>query len=922
VHHIIADGWSLAALSREVGATYRALVTGENPQTPPLTAQYSDYAYWQAERMRGAEVSRRLDRIRDRLTGVPPLDLRTDLPRPSKPSFRGLLLRRRVPAGVMDAVRAAAASRSASPFMVLLAAFALVLRRHSNQCDFAVGIPVAGRTEAELEPLIGYFVNTVVVRIGLRDEQPFTALVDQVREATLDAYADQNVPFERVLETVSPERDLSRTPIFQVMFNYLSQPAPELPIPGLDVGIVETDRHTAKLDLELYAADTADGGLELALCTSEDLFLRDTAEALLDHVSALIEQAGAAPGRALRELTVPVPDSPGPRRSEPAPVGGTVGERFTARVRHDPQAVAVWTPTAVLSYGALDEQARRVAAAVTAAVPGTGGRVGILCEQGTDVPVALLGVLAAGHAYVPLSPSAPRRWQETLIGIAGLDAIVADPANEGIARELAAGRPVIATVPPAGAEPVAWPPADPDDIAYVLFTSGSTGTPKAVAQSHRNLLHHVGAYVDAVGLGPRDRTTLLSTHTFDAAVLDLFGALLTGATVCPLDVRAAGAKPVRAALAAAGVTVYHSTATVFRLLAAEAGAPPWPATLRTMIFGGEEVRPSDIALVRDGAAPAARIVNLYGCTECSIVTTRTVEPGEPMPRRVVPIGRSVLDTSVRLRDDDGRPAERFGEICVVGRYLSVGYLDEKQTARAYEGAGDERLYRTGDLAWRLPDGSLEFAGRRDDQIKVRGNRVEPGQVESRLRDLPEVADAVVVPVTAPDGEERLTAYVVGAADPVSLQSELHATLPHYMVPSVVVPLPELPSTRTGKVDRNALPEPDWRARAASEAPVSPVEKAIAEVVAEVLGRDSVGRNDNFFALGGQSLQANQVASRLADRLGADVPLRLLFEHPAVSALAAALDATGRSQAGDPVTNDAHNTPIRRSARRMRERTTR
>jgi amino acid adenylation domain-containing protein len=922
VHHIIADGWSLAVLSDEVSRAYAALRDGKAPDLPELTAQYTDYAAWQREARTGPERASQLDRCCARLAGLQPLNLHADRTRPPMPSYAGAVVRATVPAAAAGRLRSLAADSAASPVMVLLAAFLVLLHRHSNQRDIAVGLPAAGRGHAELERLVGFFVNTVVLRARLAPAATFADLLGHVRAAALDTYADQDVPFEDLLARLQPERDSSRTPLFQVMFNYLNQPTPRFELPGLAVRLAETPRQTAKFDLELYVEDRADGGLGLALCYAEDLYEPETAAALLGQYQRLLDQVATDPGQPLTELRLADHPRPGPGMQPAAAADGTICDRFARLAARHPDRAALCTRSGTVTYRELERQARQLAGRLEERLgPAGAGRIGVLCEQGADVPVALLGILASGRAYVPMDPAAPERRAADLCSLAQLDAIVADQASRELAEAIAGPARVI-DVRGKPADPEApWPHTDPADPAYVLFTSGSTGTPKGVVQSHRNVVHFATAYTEALGITPADRLTLLSAPTFDAAVLDVYGALLSGASCCPIDLRRCDPGAVRAELVRTGATIYHSTPTVLRQLAAATDTAPWPGTLRAAVLGGEQVLAGDLDLARGQLPSGCLVVNLYGSTECTLATMNIIAPGTPAVRSIVPIGCPADGVAIRLLGDDGRLAEFYGEMVCVSPYLCLGYLDPQQTAERFAEDNDGYRYRTGDMAWRLPDGSLEFAGRRDGQIKLRGHRIEIGEIESRLRAMPEVRDAAVVAAQSPDTATRLVAYVDGTADPDELRAQLHTAVPHYLVPSMVVPVAELPTTHTGKVDRSRLPAPDWPAAGRTAPPATPAEQAVASALRAVLGIDTVGRQDNFFDLGGQSLQAAAVVGRLSEAVGVEVPLRLLFERPVLADLAAALPggtSTARSHtAGATAIRPRPRRPHQARARRWR-----
>ena len=899
VHHIVADGISLAILADEIGRAYRDLADGREPDLGDLAVQYADIAAAQRADRQSPQRPAALQRWQDRLADVPPLTVHADRTRPARPSYQGAVTSAAIGAADAERVRTLAAEASATPFMVLLAVYLLLLARHAAQDDVTVGIPVAGRTRPEAERLIGFFMDTVVLRTVVAPSEGFTELIARVRETALDAFGDQDVPFEDVLRAVRADRDASRTPLFAVMFNYLNQPRPDMALPDVEVSPVTTPRMTAKVDLELYVQDTADGGLHLVLNYATDLFEAPAAKALLADYVRLLHALTLRPGEPVRDIRLAGSARPAAAAGLPAP---TVVDGFAGQAEVTPERVAVHDKSGTVTYADLLTSVRRLGSDIAGQVSGRGTRIGVLCVPGRDVPTALLGIAAAGHTYVPLDPTAPAARLRELIALADVRALVADAPNRALAETVAdaiAGAPaVLNTDAPDGDPRWSWDRPDPDAAAYTLFTSGSTGTPKGVVQSHGRLARHAYVYRDAVGITADDRVSMLATYTFDAAVLDLYAALLSGAASVPADLRADGTTAARATLAAARVTVYHSTPTVLRHLLADDAAPPWPAGLRVAVTGGEELRATDVHAARAALPPGCVLMNLYGATECTFAAMHVIDAG-PV-RSTVPIGTPADGIDLLLVDDDGRPADVHGELVCVGDAVACGYLDTDETARRFGTDGARPTYRTGDLAWRLADGTFEYAGRRDGQIKLRGQRVETGEIESRLRTLPDIADATVVARAAPDGETLLVAYVTGPVDVATVRRDLYATLPHHLVPSVVVAIAALPTTATGKIDKLRLPEPSWQQTGAGTPPATPTEKIVADVLGTVLGVADVGRDDDFFELGGHSLQATRVIGRLGEALGVDVPLRLLFERPTVVDLAAALADAAPAAAPAPI----------------------
>jgi len=918
-HHSVADGWSFGIVVRELKTLYPAFARGAPSPLVELPIQYADYAAWQRRALDGAGLASSLSYWRQALAGAPPLQLPTDRPRPARQTFRGAGVPLMLSSEVSEGLRALGRGERATVFMTLLAALQALLSRHTGQEDIVIGAPVAGRTRPEMEPLVGFFLNTLALRGDLSGDPTFREILGRVRDTALAALANQDVPFEKVLETVRPERDLSRTPLFQVFFNLLNFPHQLSPTgSALDIRPLTADLRSlplelpAKFDLSLYASDQSDR-IGLFLVYNAHLFEPTTATTLLGQLELLLTAVVEAPETRLSALPLvsdaergatmlrparPFPAFPRPERL------GSIPDRFRAMVAEHGDRTAVESRGTVWTYRELDAVVRRVAGALRAAAGPGGGRVGLLLEHDAPMVAAVLGVLEAGHAYVPLDPLYPRDRLAFMLADAEAAVLVTNARNVALARALAGASLPIVNLDALEADEAA--PVDarvvPEAVAYILYTSGSTGQPKGVVQSHRNVLHHIGVYANNLHLGPGDRLALLASFSFDAAVMDLFGALLSGACLCLQDVREEGVDGLAAWLADERITIYHSTPTLYRaLLVGLPEAASFP-DVRVVVLGGEEVVRRDVELYRRHFSPDCLFVNGLGPTESTVSFQQFIDRRTPLTGWSVPVGLAVVDTELVLLDPEGRVAPLAGEIGIRSAHVALEYWRRPElTAAAFlpdPDGGDRRIYRTGDLGRLRPEGTLEFLGRRDDQVKIRGFRIEPAEVESVLDTHPGVRRSVVVAREDDgDGERYLAAYLVPAGEPAPAAAELHAyvrdRLPAYMVPSNFVMLEALPLTPSGKVDRRGLPAPDHLARAprnVSVAPRTAMEAAVAEIWSEVLGVEPIGVEDNFFELGGHSLMATRVLSRLRARLHVDVPLRALFEAPTVAALAERVEA--------------------------------
>ncbi len=910
LHHIVSDGWSMQVLLREVSALYGAGVRGGPSPLPELPVQYADYAAWQRGWLTGGTLEAQLAFWRGALAGAPPLlELPAGRPRPLVQRHRGASRALHLPAALSDAVRALGREEGTTPFMTLLAAFAALLARYTGETDVVVGTPIAGRTRPETEGMIGYFLNTLALRTDVGGDPTFRELLGRVREATLGAYAHQDVPFEQLLEELAPARSLSHAPVFQVMFNFLNfADAGPTALPGVEMEMLGGGQAPARYDWNLYARETA-GGIGLELVYDADLFEDARMGEALAHLAALLEAVVERPGLRVSDLPLA---APGARRAPGLPEDGrtflpwaedaaeqTLHARFAAQARLHPERLAVRTPRHSLTYAELDRAAGRAAAALLRASPGAGERAALLFAHDAPMLVGILGALRAGKAYVPLDPGQPRERSAGVLEDSGAAVLLADAEHAGRARELAAGRVPVVVLDDGAPEdePPPPPPAgSPDGLAYLLYTSGSTGRPKGVAQSHRNVLHFIRAYTHNLRIGPDDVLTLFSSYTFDAAVMAIWGALLNGASLRPFDWRAEPAGDAAEWMRREGITLYHSTPTVFRHLAgALDGDEAFPA-VRVVVLGGEEAQRRDWEAFRRHFPAGAVLVNGLGPTE-STVTLQAFLDHEHGPRgAVLPVGLPVRDTDVLLVGAAGEQPAVYGagEIVVRGAHLALGYWGRPETTAAAfvpdPAGGPLRAYRTGDLGRRLPDGSLEFLGRSDFQVKVRGVRVEPGEVEAALRAHPAVREVVVAPRADASGERRLVAWLVpaapgGAPAAAELRGWARERVPEHMVPAAFVAVEALPLTSTGKVDRLALPDPEPAEARGYTAPRGVIEEMLAGIFAEVLKLERVGVHDDFFDLGGHSLLATQVVARVRTAMGVELPLRALFEAPSVAELA-------------------------------------
>jgi amino acid adenylation domain-containing protein len=930
VHHIVFDGWSAGVLSRELSECYGAFATGEAPRLPELTVQYADYAVWQRERLTGESLEQQLAYWRTQLAGAPAvLELPTDFPRPRVQSYRGATEKRLLSGALLKKLTVLSQQEGATLFMTLLAGFQLLLSRYTGQEDIVVGSPIANRTRSELEHLIGFFVNSLTLRTDVSGDPSFRELLRRVRGVALGAYAHQDLPFERLVEELNPERIGDRNPFFQVMFVLQNAPRERLTLPGITLRSLPRKTGTSKFDLTLYMHQ-ASQGLTANLEYNTDLFEPGTISRTLAHLERLLEEVVADPDRRISALPLVSHEE---RNQLLVEWNATMGDSPDDRSLHGlveeqaartPQAVAVLAGPEQLTYRELDRRANQLAQHLRARGVGPDVRVGVCLERSPHLIVALLGIIKAGGAYVALDPGYPEERLRFLLRDAQVAVLLTDgrlqeslPGGEAptvvcLERDL----PAIAAEPD---EPVSSGVAA-ENLAYVIYTSGSTGTPKGVGITHRNAVAFLTWARQATSAAAGARVLATTSINFDLSIYEIFGTLSWGGTV--LLLRTALELPERPELRATGAATLLNTVPSVAAALVRLGAVP-PELVRVNLAGEPVPRALVEALY---AAGAGEVHNLYGPSETTTYSTATHLPsGES---GVPGIGRPITNTLAYVLDRRMEPVPIGipGELYLGGAGVARGYLGRPAlTAERFvpdpfgPSAGAEsggRLYRTGDrVRWR-PDGTLEFLGRLDQQLKLRGFRIELGEIESVLAQHVGVRDcAVVLREDLPAGPD-LVAYVVPRAASTNgstpsvgdrvprdrvfvseIRNHLRARLPEYMLPSAFVVLAGLPLSPNGKLDRRALPSPD-ESRIGEDAsfvpPRTAVEEALARLWRELLGIERVGLEGNFFELGGHSLLAVKLFAEIERTFDRRLPLSTLFQAPTLGQLAEVL-----SQASGP-----------------------
>ncbi|MGK8893959.1 non-ribosomal peptide synthase/polyketide synthase [Burkholderia gladioli] len=929
IHHVVADGWSLDLLVDEIAAGYRAALEGTTPALPALPVQYADYACWQRERREAGVLDAQLRYWLDQLAGAPALlPLPTDRPRPAVQRHLGAALAFEVPGDTAAALDALAARHGATRFMALAAAFDVLLARYSGQADICLGTPIANRRQAELEPLIGLFVNTLVLRNRVDLRAGFDTLLGQVRDTALAAYANQDVPFEQVVEALQVERHLSHTPVFQVMLALQNAPGAELALPGLRLQPLAADTRAAKFDLSLYVSAGAEG-LDCLFEYDTDLFDTATVELLARRFVRLLDAVLAQPSRRVGEL--PLMEREERRRVledwnatavEPRDAGEpALHLRIEQQAARTPEATALVFEGDSLSYGELERRANRLAHALIAAGVRPDQPVALCLERSLEMMVALLGTLKAGAAWLPIDPALPRERIALMLDTARPAAILGHsrlaarlPAHDGLPLLLVDQQPAGAADSPADHSPGL--PVHPGQLAYVIFTSGSTGTPKGVGVDHAGIGNRLAWMQRAYPIGAGDRVLQKTPLSFDVSVWELFWPLREGATL--VIARPGGHQDpayLHALIASERISTLHFVPSMLDafLQARPAGALP---ALRQVMCSGEAL-PAALVARFARALPRVALHNLYGPTEASVDVSAWSWPApeagsaaDAIPAvvpAVIPIGKPIANTRLYVLDEAGQPAPAGvpGELHIAGIGLARGYLNrpalsaERFVPDPFAATPGQRMYRTGDLARHLPDGTLEYLGRIDEQLKLRGLRIEPGEIEAAIARLPGVRETVVVAREFGPGDRRLVAYVTGEGfDAAAAPAALSASLPDYMVPAHFVRLAALPLSAHGKLERRALPAPEARAAEGAggangfAAPVTALQRALAAIWADVLKLERVGLDEHFFAAGGHSLLATQLVARIRRDLGLELPLHAIFEAPTLGRLAARIEDAG------------------------------
>jgi len=916
VHQIISDGWSTAILIGEMAALYQALTDGQPSPLSELPIQYADFVAWQREWLQGKVLDRQLSYWKQQLGGpLPMLKLPTDHPRPATRTFRGSRSWFALPRSLSEALRELGQREGCTLFMTLLAAFNTLLYRYTAQTDILVGSPVANRNRVEIEPLIGFFANTLTLRTDLSGNPTFRQLLARVRETTLDAYTHQDLPFEKLVEALQPERDLSHTPLFQVMFILQNAPLPSLELPGLTLRSIEVDSGTAKFDLTFSMVETEEG-LAGSWEYNTDLFDDSTVSRMAGHFQTLLESIVADPERRIGDLPILTKAERHQLLVEwnntqsAYPQDKCIHERVEAQAKRTPDAVAVVFEDQHLTYGELNRRANQVAHRLQRSGIGPEAVVGICVERSPEMIVGLLGVLKAGGAYVPLDPTYPQKRLAFML-------------EDAQAQILLTQTPLLGRLPVREVESICldgdWEPfvqepgddldssVEQENKVYVIYTSGSTGNPKGVLSLHRALTHHCATFWKQYGLTSRDRMLQFSSLSFTGSIEQIFPPLITGASVVLRDKQVWDTAQFYKKMLDLSITIADIPTVYWHQLAQEWNASmECPPSLRLVLTGGEMMSPKHLGLWQQTPLKKVRIFNSYGLTESTNSTAFEIPLSlqENTSFHRIPIGRPMRNRAAYILDQNGAPLPMGvpGMLHIDSHSLAQGYLHQPSltaetfTPNPFSNEPGRRLLKTGDIARYRQDGNIELLGRRDYQVKIRGFRVGLGEIEAALSQHEGVQTAVAMARKDEARGTMLVAYLVPRSGVThtadALRRFLREKLPEYMVPSHFVMLDALPLNPNRKIDRKALPAPELsrpELETVYAAPRTPKETALSKIWAELLGLERVGIHDNFFDLGGHSLLATQFTSRLREALQVDLPLRYIFETPTVAGLSESIE---------------------------------
>jgi len=911
MHHIVSDNWSTGIFVHEIMQLYSAFVQGQQPHLPPLAVQYADFAAWQRKWFKGKTMDDQIAYWKEALQGIPPvIELPLDKPRPAYQTYNGDFKTFSIPKATTESLKNLSREQDVTLFMTLLSAYYVLLHRYAGQDDICVGSPIANRNRKETEAMIGFFVNTLVLRANLHGNPTFSELLQRTKETTLGAFAHQDLPFETLVEELQPERDMSHSPLFQVMFVLNNAPVEKLELPGVELSVVEIENKTSKFDLILNVFED-DKGLQCKIEYNTDLFEAATIERLSRHYQTLLNSIVQTPQERIGRLSILDDSEKEQLHAWNAPErfydeSQSIVDLLVRQAQATPEAPALRVLDETLKYDELLEQSNRLANLLLQKGLKHGDKVGVFADRSAQVIVSFLAVLKAGGVYLPLDPSYPKERLEYMLDDSGAaflltlsqlkdilpgnqrQTIVLDEARETLAA-VSADLPEVTLAA--------------DDTAYVIYTSGSTGQPKGVEISHAAIANHCVDMANYYQLTPEDNVLQFAALNFDASIEQILPPLISGATVCMRENEIWDSHQLSQKITEYDLTVINPPTAYWAQLAETWVEKPEQIPenrLRLVIVGGDVLQPQALQNWFKTPLKHIRLINAYGPTE-AVITATTCEVPQDFSGLRVPIGRPRANRRVYVLDPYGNPAPINvpGELLIGGNALAKGYLgrpdltEEKFIPNPF--TDGERMYKTGDRVRFLPDGTLDFMGRIDFQVKIRGFRIELGEIENALQQMPAISRAVVTAFDTPQDVKALAAYFTTVnnepLDSAPIRSFLEERLPDYMVPALFMRLDKMPVDPSGKINRRLLPEADLskiEVKTEYVAPRTPTEEKLCDMMKEVLHIERVGIKDSFFDLGGHSMMATQVVSRIREEFDVELSLRVLFENPTAEGIAQAL----------------------------------
>ena len=906
LHHIVSDNWSTGVLIREFMLLYQGYSSGSIPQLPKLSIQYADFATWQRKWLSGKTLEKQFGFWHETLNGVPSvLDMPYDFVRPAMQTYNGDYKMFSITASKLNSLKEIADAHEATLFMVLMALFQTLLFKYTNQQDFCVGTPIANRNRSEIEALIGFFINTLVVRADFSDNPDFISVLKKVKERTIAAFDHQDIPFETLVEKLDPQRDMSHTPLFQAMLVLNNAPVGKLLLPGLEMELIEFENKTSKFDL-IFNFTEDNGLLETRIEYNTDVYAAVSIEQMITVFNVLMDQVLDHPTVSINELHMldsterqALLDSI-ERDIEVVHSKKLLCEMIDSNSSRADQKMAVFAGGRNLSYAELKSESDSVASYLLSKGIKPGDFVAVLAHRSPETIYAMLGVLKAGAVYLPMDPAYPVDRLNFMLRDSGAKIVITDAADNLIAGLQA---PDIIYIGQINRQSQTLPKIDPKSPAYIIYTSGTTGNPKGVLVSHQAIADHCLDMAQKFELTPADNVLQFAALNFDASLEQIFPTLLSGAGLYLRDDDVWSIDEFVEQVEKHRLTVINPPTAYWNQLTvnlAETGKK-LPTFVRLVIAGGDVMRSAMVKKWQNAEICGGRLLNAYGPTEAIITSSIydvPVSDDTIFRRSSMPIGKACANRKFYILDKNQQllPYGLPGELCIGGSSLAIGYHNNPDKSNDafinnvfHPG---ERIYRTGDKARLLPDGIVQFLGRIDDQLKIRGFRIEPEEIEKNILDNTDVYQALVISRPGPDGEKQLIAYYISkpgnSPSPIELRQFLKARLPEYMLPAAFMSLDEFPVTPAGKIDHSALPLPaDLRDQLSTKfvAPRSETETILADIVCQVLNIEKVGVFDNFFDLGGHSMLGTQVVSRIREQLDIELPLRALFENPTVEGIA-------------------------------------